>query len=765
MTKRVRATIRGRVQGVGFRPTVYRYAKEAGLAGFVRNAPAGVVVELEGPAERIEGFFARLEKAPPPQARIDSVEREEIPPGDETDFQIAPTAHSGDLLVGLPPDLATCPDCLAELRDPADRRFGYPFTNCTNCGPRFTIVRSLPYDRPRTSMAPFQMCEACRAEYESPEDRRFDAQPNACAACGPRLRLVDPAGHALDGDPIEEAAEALRAGRIVAVKGLGGFHLAVDATSEEPVARLRERKRRPSKALAVMFASLEELRGSCRFGPEEEAMLLSPRRPIVVLPRRPGAPLAAGISPDTRDVGAFLPYTPLHALLLEKVSPLVMTSGNLAEEPIARTDEELAPLLGPVADFALTHDREIVRRCDDSVMKLAGGRPLPYRRSRGWVPDAVRLPVDGAPVIACGGEMKNTFCVTRGDRALVSQHIGELSDLPAFRFFAENVRDFCALLQVEPRVVAHDLHPDYVSTRWALDSGLRTVAVQHHHAHAASVMVEHGLTGPVLGVSLDGTGYGPDGTVWGGEFLACDLAGYERFARLGHYPLPGGEETVRRPVRMALACLLSDPETARDEVVEAVLGRMPAAERRVVARMIERGFRTPLTSSAGRLFDAVSALLGLCDEIDYEGQAAVRLQWAAADGVDGAYEFALEDDGSGPLVLDFSPTIRGIVRDIRSGAEAGRIAAMFHNTLAAGVRAVCLEARARKNLETVTLSGGCFQNERLLGLVTDGLASDGFEVCSHERVPPNDAGICLGQAAVALALARKIGDNVGPGGR
>lgn len=753
MNRRVRATIRGRVQGVGFRPTVYRHAVEAGLTGSVRNAPAGVIVEVEGPTDRIDAFFERLRTAPPPQARIEHVEAAEIPCEQSTAFQIVVSQRSGDPLVGMPPDLATCEDCRRELLDPADRRHRYPFINCTNCGPRFTIVTELPYDRPYTSMAPFEMCPDCLREYTNPLDRRFDAQPNACPVCGPRVRLITPAHADVPGEPISKTIELLRAGRIVAVKGLGGYHLACDALSDDAVRRLRDRKGRPAKALAVMFPSIEAVREHCETDAAAEAELTACSRPIVVLRRRPDSTLSSLVAPDTHDAGAFLPYTPLHVLLLAELSPLVMTSGNLSEEPIVKDEAELDRILGDIADYALVHDRAIVRRCDDSVLRLVEGRRMFLRRSRGFVPAEIRLPFAGPPVLACGGELKNTFCVTRADEALLSQHIGDLSDYTGYRFFCEAVEDMVALLEVKPEIVAHDLHPDYLSTRYARKTGApRLEAVQHHHAHVAGCMVEHGLglDDQVIGVSLDGSGYGPDGTVWGGEIMVAGLAGFERVGHFKHYRLPGGEEAIRHPVRMALSCLIAEFGADDLDALLARLPDLPPEEARPLAQMIARGIRSPLTSSAGRLFDAVAALVGLCPEITYEGQAAIRLQTAADEDVTDAYNFDLEPSG-GMTIISFGRALREILADLGVGAPVGRVSARFHNAVAAAVAACCEQVRERRRLETVVLTGGVFQNDLLLRRSRSLLRARGFRVCTNERVPPNDGGISLGQAAVALA--------------
>ena len=519
MIRRVKISIRGRVQGVGFRPTVWRYATEAGLVGFVRNTSAGVWTEAQGAADAVGPFLERLRQHPPPQARVADFAVEELPadPDDQT-FRIARSQSSSDLLIGIPPDLATCPDCAREIRDPANRRFGFPFANCTCCGPRFTIVYELPYDRERTSMALFAMCPLCRAEYEQPADRRFEAQRNACPVCGPQLRLFDAHGDPVAAaDPLVAAVDLLRQGAIVAVKGLGGYQLCCDATDDAPIRNLRARKQRPAKALAVMFRSLDEIRIHCTVDDAEAKELQSCAAPIVILNRRPETRLPRLVSPDTDDIGAFLPCTPLHHLLLDRISPLIMTSGNRTEEPLAADEAELNDLLGTLADFALVHNRPIVRRCDDSVLRLVGGRRLFHRRARGWVPEAVNLTFHGPPVLAVGGDLKNVFCLTRQGQAILSQHIGNLDEAASLSFLQKSVADFTRLLQVQPEIVACDLHPDYISTRFAKEfPAPMHMEVQHHHAHVAAGMAEHRLTGPVLGVALDGLGYGPDGTLWGG---------------------------------------------------------------------------------------------------------------------------------------------------------------------------------------------------------------------------------------------------------
>ena len=757
MTRRRRILVSGRVQGVGFRPAVYRHAAACGLAGFVRNTPAGVLIEVEGRTEDLDRCVRLLRDEPPPQARVAAVRIEdELPLLGETGFRIEPSERSGDLEVGMPPDFAVCDACLAEMRNPATRRYRYPFVNCTQCGPRYTIIRGLPYDRARTTMADFTMCDACAREYADPADRRFDAQPDACAECGPHIRLLVAGQRDAPGDPLLAAAERLARGEILAVKGIGGYHLCVDARRDAAVQRLRDRKHRPHKALAVMFASLEAMERDVVMSDRERAELLAPARPIVILRRRAGSTLSPLLSPDTADVGALLPYTPLHHLLLAEIGPLVMTSGNAADEPIAMDEEELKRLLGPIADAALSHDRPIARRCDDSVLRIVGEDRLWHRRSRGVVPAPIALPVDGPPVLACGGDLKTTFCVTRGARAIVSPHVGDLDDPRANAFYAESIPDLCRLLQVQPAAVAHDLHPDYRSTRFAMawPAPVR-IGVQHHHAHVAACLAEHGLTGPVIGVVWDGTGLGDDGGLWGGEFLVADLRSSRRVAHLKPYPLPGGEEAIRHPIRIAWSHLVTELGDDANRVAHRLPG-LAERDREILTSMIRGGVRSPLSSSAGRLFDAVSGLLGLCDEVTYEGQAAIRLQAAAdtAAAVAGDYPFALRED-----MLDPGPMFTAIVADIERGEPIGRIAFRFHRTLAAAIGTVCERIRGVEHLNLVALSGGVFQNELLLGLTKASLTERSFDVRIHRQLPPNDACLSVGQAAVALARLQNALDS------
>jgi hydrogenase maturation protein HypF len=747
-----RVSVQGLVQGVGFRPFVHGLARRLELGGLVRNTARGVEIEIEGAPGAVGEFLERLVAEAPPLAHIDDVRVVDAEPRGRPGFTIE-NSRDGDGFQPISPDVATCAACLREVLDPGDRRFGYPFTNCTHCGPRFTIVRTIPYDRPNTTMAGFAMCAKCRAEYDDPADRRFHAQPNACAACGPRLLLVDAQGRALAGEPMAETRRLLAAGQVVAIKGVGGFHLACDATNDAAVRRLRERKGREAKPLAVMVADVGEARRCCVISDEEAALLGSPGRPIVILAARPGDGIAPSVAPGLRHLGLMLPYSPLHHLLFRgpQGSPeaLVLTSGNRSEEPIATDDADALARLGTIADAFLLHDRPIRTRCDDSVTRVAAGAELPVRRSRGMAPFPVRLPFEARPILACGAELKTTVCVARGPYAFLSPHVGDLQNYETYASYIAMVDHMASLFRVRPEAVAHDLHPAYLSTRFARerDPALPRIAVQHHHAHVAACMVEHGLTGPVIGVAFDGTGYGVDGAVWGGEFLLADYAGFERAAHLAYVPLPGGDLAVREPFRVALAHL-SRAGCAWDPAL-APVGAATQEELRIAARQIERGVNAPPTSSMGRLFDAVASLLGIRHRARYEAQAAIELEALVAPGEHG--EYPVELDAGQPAVLDPAPVIRGIVVDLEDGVAVPVIAARFHASVVAMVLCASERLRSSTGLDRVVLSGGVFQNVTLLAGARRALAAAGFEVFSHRLVPPNDGGIALGQAAVAHA--------------
>ena len=742
---RRRIRIRGVVQGVGFRPFVHNLARRLGLAGYVLNSSAGVVAEVEGAPDALDNFLARLRGEAPPLAHIEEVLVAEIDPLGELDFAIRESQAQEGEFVLVSPDVATCPDCYCDFTDPANRRYGYPFTNCTNCGPRYTIIRDIPYDRPNTTMAGFRMCAACQAEYDDPGDRRFHAQPNACAACGPQLSA-----------PIAEAQRRLAQGAIVALRGLGGFHLACDARNDGAVRLLRERKRRSDKPFALMARDLAAVEAFCAVSDDDRRALLSPRRPIVILPRRADSGISEAVAPGNNTIGVMLPYTPLHHLLFAGAphhaqDVLVMTSGNLSEEPIVTSNQEALNRLRPLADWFLLHDRDIYMRADDSVVRTFEGVERVLRRSRGFVPHAIDLGMDVAEILACGGELKNTFCLSKGRYAVLSQHIGDMENYETLLFFEETLANLKKLFRVEPRVVAHDLHPGYLSTQYALRvPDLERIGVQHHHAHIASCMAENGLRGKVIGVALDGTGYGTDGQIWGGEFLVADYGGFERRAHLRYVPLAGGDAAVRQPWRPALA-YLADTFGAAAEIPELAIWRdVPEKQRKVVRGMIAHGVNTIGTSSCGRLFDAVASIVGLRQEINFEGQAAIELEAIAADGVADSYPFALDSD-----MLDFRPAIVRIVAEVRAGTPAPEIAARFHNTVAEAIVEVCRRLRAEEKLNRVCLSGGTFQNMKLLARTLAGLRRLDFEVFTHAQVPPNDGGIALGQAVIAAEILRR----------
>ena len=737
------------VQGVGFRPFVYVLAQRFGVSGYVRNDPEGVEVEAEGEGGTLEAFLRALREEAPPLSRVEGVDVEELPPLGTKGFVIRRSEGEGDSKVLVPPDVATCPDCIREIFDPSDRRYRYPFTNCTRCGPRYTIILGLPYDRPNTTMRKFRMCPECRREYEDPSDRRFHAQPIACPECGPELVLADGHGRSLDRDPISEAARVLLQGRIVAIKGLGGFHLACDATDEEAVRRLRERKGREGKPLAVMVRDLRAARELAEVLKEEEKLLSSPRAPIVLLKKKGG--LAESISPGLSTYGLMLPYTPLHHLLLREVGrPLVMTSGNVSGEPICYRNEEALEKLGGVADYFLLHDRDVHARCDDSVVRVVAGREVVLRRSRGYVPEPVGLPARSrVPILACGGFLKNSFCLVRGDRAFLGPHIGDMEGPDVVRAFEEGVDNMKRIFGINPEAFAHDLHPDYPTTRYASEQDGEKVPVQHHHAHIASVMAEGGLEGPVVGVALDGTGYGEDGTVWGGEFLLAEKGWYRRVGHIALARMPGGEMAVKEPWRMALAHLY---RVFGEDFLDWELPFLSYVDdRNLFVRMLDRGLASPLTSSAGRLFDAVSAVLGVHPgPVSYEGQAAMELE-AVAEDVEGGYRFEVIKDGD-MWVVEPEPFWRVLLEDLREGTSVPSASGKFHRGLAEAVVEVCARVKEETGVRDVVLSGGVFQNVRLLKATFRLLEGKGFRVHTNSRVPPNDGGICLGQALVATYI-------------
>lgn len=748
--------IEGIVQGVGFRPFVHGLATRLGLAGHVGNDVDGVFVEVEGPVADIEAFLLALRRDAPPLAAVERVTSVETTSNDGRGFSIVPSAPGGGKRALVAADSAVCDDCLRELRDAGDRRFGYPFINCTNCGPRFTIVRDVPYDRPLTTMAAFGLCTVCAAEYHDPADRRFHAQPTCCADCGPRLRLRDTAGREGTGDPIAEAAALLREGRVLAIKGIGGHHLAVLAADEQATALLRKRKHREDKPFAVMVSDVDTARILCEVDSAGCESLTSRRRPIVLLPRLADAPVAAAVAPGTRQLGLLLPYSPLHHLLLAAVAaPIVLTSGNVSDEPIAYTDADAFDRLGGIADAFLTHDRPIHIRTDDSVVRPWRGRESVLRRSRGFVPEPVTLPSAAPrPLLACGAELKNTFCLVKDRYAVISQHIGDLENFETLRSFTEGIVHLRRLFDIDPALVAHDLHPEYLSTKHASElaerSGVELVGVQHHHAHIASCLTDNGEEGPVLGVAFDGTGFGDDGTIWGGEFLLADLTTYTRVGHLAPMPMPGGTTAIRQPWRMAAAYL--DRAFDGCPPTDLAVSVRNATAWATVTELARRRVASPLTSSAGRLFDAVSAVLGIRDTVHYEGQAAIELEQLADGGERDAYPVTVS--GAGPLVVAGADLVRAVAEDVLRGVPPEVVAARFHNGMAEVIARCCVSLRDRTGVGTVAISGGVFQNLLLLDRTVDLLHENGFRVLTHSRVPANDGGISLGQAAVAAARDR-----------
>jgi hydrogenase maturation protein HypF len=768
MTERWRFRVRGTVQGVGFRPFVHRHAVGLGLAGWVRNDTDGVLIEVEGAREQIEALRRRLDR-PPRLARVGQVVASPVArEGAVAGFEILDSVDLGPPGVPVGVDTAPCDACVAELRDPADRRHRYPFGSCTDCGPRYTIVRSVPYDRANTTMAGFAMCPRCQQEHDDPGDRRFHAQPNACWTCGPQATWRDPSGdpRRVGDAAVRSAVGALLAAEVVAVKGVGGYHLVADATSDAAVGALRRRKARDHKPFAVMVPDLDAARRLCHLGPAAVEALASHRRPIVLAPRRADAEIAGTVAPGLPELGVMLPYSPLHQLLLDDAGrALVMTSGNVSDEPIAHDDDDAVVRLGPLVDGLLTHDRPIHVRCDDSVARATGPRVQLLRRSRGHVPEPLTLPFDatGACVLAVGGELKSTIAVTRGRDVIASGHLGDLEHLATHRSFLQAVEHLPALCGVAPDVVAHDLHPEYLSTKWAMELDVALVGVQHHHAHAAACLVDHGRTAPVVALCFDGLGYGPDGTMWGGEVLVADLGGFERAGHLLPVVMPGGTAAIREPWRMATSWLTST--VGADAAVEHLHGVDERAA--AVVALSEQG-RGPVTTSVGRLFDAVAALLGARSVATYEAQAAIELEAAArqvprpeAPTYDGA--IAVGPGADDVLVLDPRPLIQRLLDDLGRGLGLPVLAAGFHEALGRAAAAAALEVADRAGLDAVALTGGVFQNARLTEVTESALLAAGIEVLVHEQVPANDGGLSIGQAAIAAWTAvPRGGEAMGP---
>lgn len=766
MAGRVRITVTGIVQGVGFRPLVYSLALKMGLAGFVLNTSRGVVIEVEG--KGADGFKNALIANKPPLAEIKTIQAEALPDAGYGRFEIRSSEAAVGEFALISPDIATCPDCLREMYDHSDRRYLYPFINCTNCGPRYSIVQGVPYDRPLTTMRKFPMCPDCEAEYKDPSDRRFHAEPTACPVCGPKASVAGAGSLDSPAGPVAAAVRAMKGGKVVALKGLGGYQLACDAANDSACGLLRERKRKSQKPFAMMAASLDVIKKYCEVSGAEETLLTSRARPIVLLKKKPGAErsLSPELSPGNNYLGFMLPYTPLHHLLFdnpliaegEAPEALVMTSGNLSEEPIVIDNDEAVEKLSPFADVFLSHDRDIYMRVDDSVTRVVGGVPRLIRRARGFVPVPLDLGREVPEIFACGGELKNTLAITKGCYAIISQHIGDLTNYEAMSFFEETLWNLRRTFSADPKIIAHDMHPDYMSTRFALGykpaSGVQQlVPVQHHHAHIASCMAENGCSSRVIGVALDGTGYGSDGTIWGSEFLLADLKDFTRAAHLKYVPLPGGDKAVREPWRIAFSYLA---QTCGEEAVEIFNkikpGAAPAKDIDLVGQMLARKINSPESAGMGRLFDGVSSLIGLRDRITFEGEAAISLEMAA-EQTEGCYGFTLS--GGGPAIIDTSGIIKGVLEDLSHNLPAGEIAGRFHNTVAKMVIDVCGVLRTGTGIDTVALSGGVFQNATLFMAVQSGLQERGFRVLTHSRIPSNDACISLGQAAVAAERLRE----------
>jgi hydrogenase maturation protein HypF len=747
--KRAEINITGIVQGIGFRPFIYNLARRHSIRGWVLNNEKGVLIDAESEDGNLELFLQDIPKLAPPLSQIETFDVRYLVPLNYTTFEIRKSEEAEEKFVLISPDVATCDQCLSELFLPQNFRYRYPFINCTLCGPRFTIIQDIPYDRHKTTMAPFKMCPICQKEYEDPSDRRFHAQPNACYACGPSLYLENKKGEKISGDPLEETLALLDKGEIVAIKGLGGFHLTCDAKNQEAVSFLRSRKFREDKPFAVMCRDIEEVKDHCEVNEEEEKLLLSVERPIVILKRRKDSSIAHAVAPYQDTLGVMLPYSPLHHLLLKgPLKTLVMTSGNVSDEPISYKNEEALKRLSKIADYFLFHNREIHMRCDDSVTRVFEGKPYILRRSRGYIPFPIKLPFPLEMILACGGELKNTFCLTRSQYAFVSHHIGDLENLETLTSFEEGIEHFKRLFYIEPRAIAYDLHPDYLSTQYALSiPEIPRIGVQHHHAHIVSAMVENGIEGDVIGVALDGTGFGLDGTVWGGEFINANLRDFNRLAHLKKVPMPGGSMAIREPWRMAMVYL---SEAFGDEATKLKINLMERIDFQkwdILKRAIEKKINSPLTSSMGRLFDAVSSLLSIRDEVHYEGQAAIELEMIADHGERETYPFLVQKD-EGSMVIDSTEIIRSVVKDLVKGVSTSKISGKFHRTVARLIIETCETIRSNERLNRIVLSGGVFQNIFLLSLVIEGLRRSDFEVYTHHLVPTNDGGISLGQAVI-----------------
>jgi hydrogenase maturation protein HypF len=756
--QRVEINVRGVVQGVGFRPFVYRLATELKLHGWVRNTSGKVEIEVEGDKTEVRKFLHELPIQAPPMAHIEDIETKLSSPRGYTDFRIQESITQRDQYQLVSPDIATCPDCREEIFNPKDRRYRYPFTNCTNCGPRFTIIEDIPYDRTNTTMREFEMCPRCKAEYNDPPNRRFHAQPNACPVCGPQLELLDANGKIIKcADIIWKAAALLQDGNILAIRGLGGFQLACDATNQTAVNLLRERKHRPAKPFAVMAASIEDIMIHCRVSSAEAKLLSSPQAPIVLLRwNNKISDIAPAVAPDLKYMGMMLPYTPLHHLLLRKTGlPLVMTSANLSEEPIAKDNDEAFVRLHDIADYFLDHNRGIYARYDDSVCMVEENKPAVLRRARGYAPHPIHLPFKSKQILACGAELKNTFCLMRDDHAFISQHIGDMENEETLQHFEHTIELYKKLFRVKPEVITCDLHPEYLPSKYAAriaaEQGLPLVPVQHHHAHIVSCMVENSISTPVIGVAFDGVGYGTDGAIWGGEFLIACWQSFQRVGQFEYVPMPGGAAAIKKPYRMALGYLYS--LLGENFSLEGLpLAKINLAETAIIRQQIQKRINCPLTSSAGRLFDAVAALTGLNGEVSYEAQAAIALEMQAPDKFAKAkiktYPYLLEEQ-AGVTVVKLGELFPAIVDDVRNDVDVSNISLKLHHTVAKITVEMCSKISRKTGIKQIALSGGVFQNRLLVKLTAAGLRQSGFQVLTHHLVPCNDGGLSLGQAVIA----------------
>ena len=752
-----RLKVNGIVQGVGFRPFVFQLAEKFSLKGEVANTSSGVSIHIEGSPENVAGFEKDLAEKSPPLAYIVEISSKTEAVKNPTDFAIVKSKAQAKMSTLISPDVSVCEDCLGEMLTPDDRRYHYPFINCTNCGPRYTIIDDIPYDRPKTSMRNFKMCPQCQAEYDDPTDRRFHAQPNACADCGPHVDLFDNRRQLIvaGGDAVKKAAELLKQGQILAVKGLGGYHLAVDAANTRAVKQLRRRKLREEKPFAIMSYDLAAIGQYARVGPEEEKLLTAIQRPIVLLKKKKTNAISKEVAPRNNYFGVMLPYTPLHYLLLERgFDALVMTSGNLSEEPIAIDNDDAFNRLGDIADYFLIHNRDIYLRSDDSIVRYAAGARRFLRRSRGFVPIPVFLKNEIPPILACGAELKNTICVTRQDKAFVSQHIGDLENLPTYEFFKLTIAHLKRILDIEPEIIACDMHPDYLGTRYTLELGVdHKIQVQHHHAHIVSCMAEHKLEGELIGLSFDGTGYGTDGAIWGGEILVAREHDFERAGHLAYVPLPGSAMAIKETWRMAVSYLQGAYGSDFCNLDLPTVKAIDTEKLTIIGQMISKGINSPPTSSLGRLFDGVAAICGIRQRVNFEGQAAMELEMAAVHDVDTIYDYAWDTDGTYRILTE--PIIRGVVDDVVNGKSIGKISTRFHRTLICLFTDLCVRIGKERELNRVVLSGGVFQNSILLTGLTRALEKKDFKVFSHQQVPTNDGGIALGQAVVAAARIKR----------